>query len=188
MGWAAGDCAPCAAATTHEVKQLRREAQNLKEVVAEQGLELRLLQKSMIGDGEDHRRGSPHLEAEIIDLVEQSHLPTRRTLQMLGIKPSTFSLDGRLSRGEEDNGPEAAMGCRGRRQSLFGRRAHQRDGVAMANKFRQLPRKTNHDAPDRPFSRGLFLKAGDDRCDNKYDHNGPLDNCDYGAIRTRSKD
>ena len=57
---------------------------------------------------------------------------------MLGIKPSTFSLYGRLSRGEEDNGPEAAMGCRGRRQSLFGRRAHQRDGVAMANKFRQL--------------------------------------------------
>ena len=27
---------------------------------------------------------------EIIDLVEQSHLPARRTLQMLGIKPSTF--------------------------------------------------------------------------------------------------
>jgi len=27
---------------------------------------------------------------EIIGLVEQSHLPARRTLQMLGIKPSTF--------------------------------------------------------------------------------------------------
>ena len=27
---------------------------------------------------------------EIISLVEQSHLPARRTLQMLGIKPSTF--------------------------------------------------------------------------------------------------
>jgi Homeodomain-like domain len=27
---------------------------------------------------------------EIIRLVEQSHLPARRTLQMLGIKPSTF--------------------------------------------------------------------------------------------------
>ena len=27
---------------------------------------------------------------EIIHLVEQSHLPVRRTLEMLGIKPSTF--------------------------------------------------------------------------------------------------
>jgi hypothetical protein len=27
---------------------------------------------------------------EIIRLVEQSRLPTRRTLQMLGIRPSTF--------------------------------------------------------------------------------------------------
>ena len=41
------------AATTDEVKQLRREAQDLKEVVAEQALELRLLKKSMIGDGGD---------------------------------------------------------------------------------------------------------------------------------------
>ena len=45
----AGDTAR--AATTDEVKQLRREAQDLKEVVAEQALELRLLKKSMIGDG-----------------------------------------------------------------------------------------------------------------------------------------
>jgi hypothetical protein len=27
---------------------------------------------------------------EIIRLVEQSHLPARRTLEMLGIKPATF--------------------------------------------------------------------------------------------------
>ena len=40
------------AATTDEVKGLRREARDLKEVVAEQALELRLLKKSMIGDGE----------------------------------------------------------------------------------------------------------------------------------------
>ncbi len=39
------------AATTDEVKQLRREARDLKEVVAEQALELRLLKKSMIADG-----------------------------------------------------------------------------------------------------------------------------------------
>jgi transposase len=45
----AGDTAR--AATTDEVKALRREAHDLKEVVAEQALELRLLKKSMIADG-----------------------------------------------------------------------------------------------------------------------------------------
>ena len=45
----AGDTAR--AATTDEVKDLRREATALKEVVAEQALELRLLKKSMIADG-----------------------------------------------------------------------------------------------------------------------------------------
>jgi len=39
------------AANSDEVKRLRREAHELKEVVAEQALELRLLKKSMIGDG-----------------------------------------------------------------------------------------------------------------------------------------
>lgn len=47
----AGDTAR--AATSDEVKHLRREARDLKEVVAEQALELRLLKKSMIGDGGD---------------------------------------------------------------------------------------------------------------------------------------
>jgi transposase len=47
----AGDTAR--AATSDEVKQLRHEARDLKEVVAEQALELRLLKKSMIGDGGD---------------------------------------------------------------------------------------------------------------------------------------
>ena len=37
------------AANTGDVKNLRREAQELKEVVAEQALEIRLLKKSMIG-------------------------------------------------------------------------------------------------------------------------------------------
>ena len=41
------------AASTSEVKDLRREARDLKEVVAEQTLELRLLKKSMIADGGD---------------------------------------------------------------------------------------------------------------------------------------
>jgi len=41
------------AATSDEVKDLRRETSALKEVVAEQALELRLLKKSMIADGGD---------------------------------------------------------------------------------------------------------------------------------------
>jgi len=62
----AGDTAR--AATTDEAKDLRREARDLKEVVAEQTLELRLLKKSMIDDGGDcltcltnpTRRGAAH--------------------------------------------------------------------------------------------------------------------------------
>jgi transposase len=46
----AGDTAR--AATSGEVKDLRREARALKEVVAEQALELRLLKKNMIADGD----------------------------------------------------------------------------------------------------------------------------------------
>jgi len=46
----AGDTAR--AATTDEVKDLRREASALKEVVAEQTLEIRLLKKSMTMDGD----------------------------------------------------------------------------------------------------------------------------------------
>lgn len=38
-------------ASTDEVKSLRREARDLKEVVTEQTLEQRLLKKSMIGNG-----------------------------------------------------------------------------------------------------------------------------------------
>jgi len=41
------------AANTDEVRDLRREARDLKEVVAEQMLEMRLLKKSMIADGGD---------------------------------------------------------------------------------------------------------------------------------------
>ena len=47
----AGDTAR--AATSEEVKVLRKEARDLKEVVAEQALELRILKKSMIADGGD---------------------------------------------------------------------------------------------------------------------------------------
>ena len=47
----AGDTAR--AATSDEVKDLRRESTALKEVVGEQALELRLLKKSVIADGGD---------------------------------------------------------------------------------------------------------------------------------------
>ena len=47
----AGDTAR--AATSDEVKALRQETRALKEVVAEQTLELRLLKKNMIADGDD---------------------------------------------------------------------------------------------------------------------------------------
>jgi len=47
----AGDTAR--AANSDEVRDLRKEARDLKEVVAEQMLENRLLKKSMLGDGGD---------------------------------------------------------------------------------------------------------------------------------------
>ncbi len=47
-------------ATSNEVKTLRAEARDLKEALAEQMLENRLLKKSMIGDGGDEEWGTPH--------------------------------------------------------------------------------------------------------------------------------
>ena len=47
----AGDTAR--AATSAEVKRLRRESRDLKAIVAEQAVEIRLLKKSMLGDGDD---------------------------------------------------------------------------------------------------------------------------------------
>ena len=79
----AGDTAR--AATRDEVKDLRRESTALKEVVAEQALELRILKKSMIADG--GRRGMRYPASEkieIIRIVEQSPLSARRTLDQSG--------------------------------------------------------------------------------------------------------
>ncbi len=85
----AGDTAR--AANTGEVKDLRREAQDLKEVVAEQALELRLLKKKHNRGWGGYRMRYPASEkAEIIGLVEQSHLPVKRTLDTLGIPRTTF--------------------------------------------------------------------------------------------------
>jgi transposase len=79
----AGDTAR--AATSDEVKVLRKEARDLKEVVAEQALELRLLKKSMIRGWGRRRIRYPASEKLEIWLVEQSRLSARRTLQKLGI-------------------------------------------------------------------------------------------------------
>ena len=46
-------------ANTDEMKELRREAKELKEVAAEQTLELRLLKKSMIGPSRQIALQSP---------------------------------------------------------------------------------------------------------------------------------
>ena len=83
----AGDTAR--AATTGEVKDLRREAQALKEVVADQTLEIPSAQKKHDrGWGRRGMRYPASEKLEIIRLVEQSHLPARRTLDQLGIPSS----------------------------------------------------------------------------------------------------
>lgn len=89
----AGDTAR--AATSIEVRDLRREARALNEVVAEQALELRLLKKKHHrGWGRRGMRYPASEKLEIIQLVEQSHLPVRRTLDKLGIPgpPSTAGM------------------------------------------------------------------------------------------------
>ena len=85
----AGDMAR--AATPGEVKDLRREATALKEVVADLTLENRLLKKKYErGWGGRGMRYPAFEKAEIIALVERSHLPVKRTLHKLGIPRATF--------------------------------------------------------------------------------------------------
>ncbi|HBK14103.1 MAG TPA: IS3 family transposase [Erythrobacter sp.] len=84
----AGDTAR--AATTDEVKDLRREARDLKECVADLTLENRLLKKHDRGWGRRRMRYPASEKLEIIRIVEQSHLPTKRTLDQLGIARRTF--------------------------------------------------------------------------------------------------
>ncbi|WP_422062356.1 IS3 family transposase [Sphingopyxis sp.] len=84
----AGDTAR--AATTGEVHDLRREARALKECVADLTLENRLLKKHDRGWGRRRMRYPASEKLEIIRIVEQSHLPTRHTLDQLGIARRTF--------------------------------------------------------------------------------------------------
>ena len=98
----AGDTAR--AATSDEVKELRREASALKEVVTELTLENRLLKKARSGLGGRRMRYPVAEKSEVIRLVEQSPLPVRHTLAKLGIPRATFyRWYDRYSRG----GPEA---------------------------------------------------------------------------------
>jgi putative transposase len=92
----AGDTAR--AATSDEVKDLRREASALKEVVARPDPRKPSAQKKHDhGWGVRGMRYSASEKAEIIRLVEQSTLPVKRTLEKLGIPRATFYLYGRLS-------------------------------------------------------------------------------------------
>ncbi|MFB0614203.1 IS3 family transposase [Aurantiacibacter poecillastricola] len=85
----AGDTAR--AATTDEVKDLRREARDLKECVADLTLENRLLKKKHDrGWGRRRMRYPASEKLEIIRIVEQSHLPAKRTLDQLGVARRTF--------------------------------------------------------------------------------------------------
>ena len=74
----AGDTARVA--NTDEVKELRREAKDLKEVVTEQTLELRFLKKHDRRWGRSRMRYPASDKLEIIRLVEESHLSARQTL------------------------------------------------------------------------------------------------------------
>ncbi|MFP6705772.1 MAG: IS3 family transposase [Alphaproteobacteria bacterium] len=78
-------------ATSNEVKALRGEARDLKEALAEQMLENRLLKKKHDRAWGRARMRYPASEKlEIIRLVEHSHQGVRWTLDKLGIPKTTF--------------------------------------------------------------------------------------------------
>ncbi|NDH41302.1 MAG: IS3 family transposase [Gammaproteobacteria bacterium] len=78
-------------ATSAEVQGLRAESLALKEVVADLLLENRVLKKKHErGWGRPRMRYPASEKLEIIRIVEQSHLPVRRTLAQIGIPPTTF--------------------------------------------------------------------------------------------------
>ena len=84
----AGDTAR--AATNDKVKNLRRESRDLKECVADLTLDNRLLKKACWRMGETKNEVSATEKLEVIRIVEQSHLPAKRTLDQLGIPRRTF--------------------------------------------------------------------------------------------------
>ena len=78
-------------ATSPEIKDLRSESLALKEAVADLTLENRLLKKKHDRRWGVRRMRYPASEnLEIIHTVERSHLPVKKTLDMLGIPRTTF--------------------------------------------------------------------------------------------------
>ena len=81
-------------ASSEDVKGLRQENEQLKQLVAELALRNRVLKKSVTGleNGWDERCTTlkPRRKMEIIRLVEASDLSIRRTLQELDIPRSSF--------------------------------------------------------------------------------------------------
>ena len=94
----AGDTAR--AANTDEVKDLLRKARDLKEFVTEQTLELRLLKKSMTGDGGDHAS----LQAVPSITVSPDHTLTTPTRAGVRFKFRTFEVLRMLQRCDRENG------------------------------------------------------------------------------------
>jgi transposase-like protein len=84
----AGDTAR--AATSNEVKELRHEAQAMKEAVAHLPWKTACSKKHARGWEVRHIRYPAAEKAEIIRLVEASHLPARRKSGKLDIPKATF--------------------------------------------------------------------------------------------------
>lgn len=77
-------------AGSNEVKELRRDMEQLKQLVAELALKNRVLKKNLLGMDTPWNKGSQAEKMEIIHLVEHSDLPITRTLDELDVPRSSF--------------------------------------------------------------------------------------------------
>ena len=77
-------------ASSNEVKELRRDMEQLKQLVAELALKNRVLKKNLLGMDTTWDKGSQAEKMEIIHLVEHSDLPITRTLDELDVPRSSF--------------------------------------------------------------------------------------------------
>jgi len=161
----AGDTAR--AATTDEVKVLRKEARDLKEVVAEQALELRLLKKKHDrGWGRRRMRYPASEKLEIIQIVERSHLPARRTLEKLGIPRATFHrwYDRFLTGGVDalqDRSPRPGRVWNRIPEPVRDRIAAATDGISLSGRFvatAPVNERSLHDAVFAAVQAGLAGK------------------------------
>lgn len=151
----AGDTARTA--ISGEVQDLRREARALKECVADLTLENRLLKAQrndlgIIAASHDHGWGRRRMrypaseKLEIIRIVEQSHLPTKITLDKLGVARRTFYrwYDRYL-----EGGPEALADIPSRRPGSVKGRSYKweiRDHDLLHDKRAENNANANHQA------------------------------------------